>query len=212
MPSFIVPLNTSEHVLDSSFKVVFLDLSARLGEPIPPPPPSNGFPPLEKSRRSSTHRFKRIQVKAFSCSSEPRNLPWSRPSGPEQPTLGVLDQPYKRAFVDDATIVHGGGRGSRGRGGSRAGRGGRKSPKSFAWRRETRSSRIRQGGGRGARAKRAGSLIGTADPDPLRRATAGEGKNRRSPFPTTARPDIRSSMCLGSTLLTGRSQQCRVLL
>ncbi len=209
-----VPLNTSDHVLDSSFKVVFLDLSARLGEPIPPPPPSKEFPPLEKSRRSSTHRFKRIQVKSFLCSSEPRNLPWSRPSDPGQPTPGVLDQPYKRAFVDEAGKAHGGGRGSRGPGGPRAGRGGRKSPKSVAWRRETSSPRVRPGGraGRGRGAKRAdGSLIGAADHDPLRRAAAGEGKHRRSPFPATSRPDTRSSMCISCTS-TGRSQRCRVLL
>ena len=199
-------------VLNVSFKVVFLDLSARQGEPIPPPPPSKEFPPLEKSRRSSTYRFKRIQVKSFSCTSEPRNLPWGRPSE----TPGILDQPYKRAFVDEnGAKVRGGGRGGRGRGGSRAGRGGRKSPKSVAWRRETNAPRIRQGGGtgRGQGAQRAaGSLIGGAPPDPLLRAAADEGENgRRSPFPSSARPDTGSSMCFGSTS-TGRSPQCRLLL
>lgn len=185
---------------------MYLDLSARQGEPFPPPPPSKEFPPLEKSRRMSTYRFKRIQATSVSGTSAPRNLPWSYPGDPRPPMSDVLDQPYKKAFVRGPD-ERGGDRG-RGGGEGRGGRGGR--GKSVAWRKETSGPRIRQGGTAG-RGSGISSRTGDAPPNYPRRAPAvEEGKVRPNPFPSSARPDTRSSMCLGS-LATGRSQ-CHLVL
>lgn len=194
--------------LDRSYawKVVYLDLSARQGEPSPPPPPSKDFPPVDESRRMSRYRFKRIQAISVPCTSAPRNLPWRYPGDSSHTMSDVLDQPYKKAFVRRPD-ERGGGRG-RGRGEGRGGRRGR--GKSGAWRKETGGPRIRQGGKAG-RGSGASSMTGDVPQNYPRRAPAvDEGKVRPSPFPSPARSDTRSSMCFGS-LAIGRSQ-CRLVL
>lgn len=195
--------------LDPSYvwKVVYLDMSARQGDPFPPPPPSKEFPPLEESRRMSSYRFKRIQTTSVSGTSAPRNLPWRYPGDSKQPTSDVLDQPYKKAFVDRRDEP-GGGRG-RGRGAGRGGRGGR--GQSGAWRKETSGPRIRQSG-RAGRGSGVSDRAGDAPQNFPRKAPAAEeGKVRPSPFPSPSpsRSETRSSMCF-SSLAT--AAQCRLVL
>lgn len=189
-----------------AWKVVYLDLSARQGKPLAPPPPSKEFPPLTESRRTSSYRFKRIQATSVSCTSAPRNLPWRYPGDSRRSTSDVLDQPYRKAFVRRPD-ARGRDRG-RGRGTNTGGRGGK--GHSGAWRKETSGSRKRQGG-RADKGSEVGSRTGDASQSFPRRAPAvKEGKVRPSPFPPSARSDSRGSMCLGSSA-PGRSQ-CRLVL
>lgn len=186
---------------------MYLDLSARQSDPFPPPPPSKEFPPLEESRRMSSYRFKRIQAISVSGTSAPRNLPWRYPDDSRQTTSDVLDQPYKKAFIDRPD-ERGGGRG-RGRGAGRGGRGRGGRGKSGAWRKETSGPRIRQSGKAG-RGSGVGNRTGGAPQNLPRRAPAvEEGKVRPSPFPSSSRSDTRSSMCFGNF---ATAAQCRLVL
>lgn len=188
--------------LDSRYlwKMVYLGLSAREGAPFPPPPPSKKFLPLEETKRMSSYMYQKVQATSVPGTSAPRNLPWSYPGDSSTPMSDILDQPYKKVFVGRLDEVRGGRGRVRGEGGG----GRRDMGKSVAWRKETSGLRTRQ----------SGSACSSEDAPrnhPRRAPAVEEGNVRPSPFPSSARSDTRSSMCF-SSLATGRSQQCRLLL